>query len=279
MKILDLNGVKVPALGFGTWNLSGATCRRMVDHALGLGYRHIDTATIYGNEVEVGQGIRDSGVPRGDIFLTTKVWSSSLAADAVKASAEESLRALGTDYVDLLLIHWPNPSVPLAETLGALADVRARGLTRRIGVSNFPVVLMEETVETLGADILANQVEYHPYLSQNRVLAYCRAHGITLTAYSPVARGRVNTDPVLADIGARHGKTPAQVALRWLIEQDNVSIIPKGGEAGTCARQSRHLRFRAFRRRSRRHRRPSQKRPHHRHPARLVLGFGLGAHP
>ena len=230
MKILDLNGVKVPALGFGTWNLSGATCRRMVDHALGLGYRHIDTATIYGNEVEVGQGIRDSGVPRGDIFLTTKVWSSSLAADAVKASAEESLRALGTDYVDLLLIHWPNPSVPLAETLGALADVRARGLTRRIGVSNFPVVLMEETVETLGADILANQVEYHPYLSQNRVLAYCRAHGITLTAYSPVARGRVNTDPVLADIGARHGKTPAQVALRWLIEQDNVSIIPKAAK-------------------------------------------------
>lgn len=229
MKSLDLKGARIPALGFGTWALSGSACRRMVAHALDLGYRHVDTAAIYGNEAEVGQGIRDSGLPRADIFLTTKVWNNNLDAKGFRASATRSLRALGTEYVDLLLVHWPTRSVPLAETIAALLAAKADGLTRHVGVSNFPVALMREAVETLGADIVANQVEYHPYLSQNRVLDYCRAHDIALTAYSPVAKGRVSSDPALAAIGRRHGKTPAQVALRWLIEQPNVSVIPKAG--------------------------------------------------
>ena len=234
VKILDIQGASLPALGFGTWSLSGSRCREMVCCAIELGYRHIDTATIYGNEVEVGQGIAASGISRDEIFLVTKVWTNNLRFKAVLASAEESLRRLDTDYIDLLLVHWPTRSVPLSETLDAMSELRSRGQIRHVGVSNFNVALMREAIEVHGVKLLANQVEYHPYLSQNRVLDYARSRGMTVTAYSPVAKGRVNRDATLQRIGKKHGKSPAQVALRWLIEQDAVSAIPKAGAPAHC---------------------------------------------
>lgn len=234
MKILDIQGVKLPALGFGTWRLSGPACRSMVRHALQIGYRHIDTASIYGNEDEVGQGIAESGVPRGDIFVVTKVWTNRLAADAIRRAAADSLDRLKTGYIDMLLIHWPNRAVPLADTLAGMRRLQEDGVIRHIGVSNFPVALMKEAIEGLGVPILANQVEYHPYLSQNRMLAYCRQAGITLTAYCPLAEGRVMRDPVLRGISAKYGRSAAEVALRWLVEQDAVSAIPMTADPDHC---------------------------------------------
>ncbi|HEX7969519.1 MAG TPA: aldo/keto reductase, partial [Stellaceae bacterium] len=220
MKYLDIKGARVPAIGLGTWQLSGRGCEEAVRQALDLGYRHIDTAQMYGNEAEVGRAIRASGLGRDQIFLTTKLAPGNLAAGAVRRTAEESLRRLGTDHVDLLLIHWPTGEAPLGETLGAMADLRAAGKTRHIGVSNFNVQLLKEAMETYGADLLCNQVEYHPYLSQRAVLAAVRRYGMMLTAYTPLARGRVARDPTLAAIGRKHDKSPAQVALRWLLDQD-----------------------------------------------------------
>jgi 2,5-diketo-D-gluconate reductase B len=235
MQYIDVKNVKVPALGFGTWAVSGREAYNAVRQALNLGYRHIDTAQIYGNEAEVGRAIRDSGVARNDIFLTTKVSPSNLAADATRRSHEESLRRLGLDQVDLLLIHWPNARVPLGETLAALAELRASGKTRFIGVSNFTVALLREAVERHGADLLCNQVEYHPFLSQRAVLAATRRYGMMLTAYSPVARGRVFNDKTLLAIGQHYGKTAGQVALRWLIEQDGVAAVPKAAQRAHAA--------------------------------------------
>ena len=220
-----VQGTRVPALGFGTYKLTGADCRQAVAHALELGYRHIDTAAIYGNEAEVGEGWRNSGVPRADLFLTTKVWYENLDRAGVWQSAAESLRRLQTDYVDLLLIHWPNPRVPLEETLHALFALRDAGQVRHVGVSNFPAALLREACQY--GPIFCNQVEYHPFLNQDNVLAEAREHDLLLTAYSPLARGRVGSDPVLQAVADDHGKTPAQVTLRWLIEQPGVAAIPK----------------------------------------------------
>ena len=227
MKYLDIKGVRVPALGLGTWQLSGRGCFEAVRQALDLGYWHIDTAQMYGNETEVGWAIRESGIARDQIFLTTKLAPGNHAAAAVRRSTEESLRRLATDHIDLLLIHWPTGEVPLGETLGALAALRQAGKARHIGVSNFNVALLEEAIGTHGAELLCNQVEYHPFLSQRAVLAAVRRHGVMLTAYSPLARGRVQRDPVLTGIGRAYGKSPAQVALRWLLDQDGVVAIPK----------------------------------------------------
>ena len=227
MKHLDIKGARVPALGLGTWQLSGRGCFEAVRQALDLGYRHIDPAQMYGNETEVGWAIRESGLARDQIFLTTKLAPGNLAAAAVRRTAEESLRRLATDHVDLLLIHWPTGEAPLGETLGALAALRKAGKARYIGVSNFNVALLQEAVDTLGADLLCNQVEYHPYLSQRAVLAAVRRHGLMLTAYSPLARGRAQRDMALSAIGRTYGKSPAQVALRWLLDQDGVAAIPK----------------------------------------------------
>lgn len=235
MKYLDIKGARVPALGLGTWQLSGRGCFEAVRQALDLGYRHIDTAQMYGNETEVGWAIRESGLARDAIFLTTKLAPGNLGAAAVKRTAEESLRRLATDHVDLLLIHWPTGEVPLAETLRALAALRDAGKTRHIGVSNFNVALLQEAIETHGADLLCNQVEYHPYLSQRAVLAAVRRHGLKLTAYSPLARGRVQRDPALAAIARKYGKSPAQVALRWLLDQDGVVAIPKAASRAHLA--------------------------------------------
>jgi 2,5-diketo-D-gluconate reductase B len=243
MKTFDIDGASIPAMGFGTWRLRSTTCRDMVRFALEIGYRHIDTAAIYGNEEEVGRAIADSGVPRNELFLTTKVWPSKLGAEALKRSATESLDRLGTDYVDLLLIHWPTTSVPLIETFGAMRDLQQEGRVRHLGVSNFNVALMRETVETLNVPIVANQVEYHPYLSQNRVLDYCQRAGITLTAYCPVAEGRAAKDKTLRRIGANYERSAAEVALRWLLHQDMVSVIPMTTNPEHCMANLKVLDF------------------------------------
>lgn len=226
MHYVEAHGARIPALGLGTFRLEGAVARRMVGYALALGYRHIDTAQMYGNEAEVGQGVADSAVPRDQIWLTTKIWPDDYGDGPLQRAAELSVRRLRTEP-DVLLLHWPNPRVPLAETIGALNDVQRRGLTRHIGISNCPVALIRESVALSEAPLILNQVEYHPYLSQRAVLAELRRHGMALTAYSPIAQGRVFGDPVLERIGARHGKNPGQVALRWLIQQDGVSAIPR----------------------------------------------------
>ncbi len=235
MKQVEIKGARVPAIGLGTWQLNGRTCREAVRQALELGYRHIDTAQMYGNETEVGAALRDSGIAREEIFLTTKLAPGNLGAAEARRTAEESLKRLGLDHVDLLLIHWPSGEAPLGETLAALARLRQEGKARFIGVSNFTVKLLQEAVETLGADLLCNQVEYHPFLSQRPVMAALKRHGLMLTAYSPLGRGHVQRDGALAAIGRTYGKSAAQVALRWLIDQENVAAIPKAASRAHAA--------------------------------------------
>jgi len=220
-----LHGASVPALGLGTWELRGDACVRAVEHALRLGYRHLDTAQGYANEAEVGAGLRASGVPRAEVFLTTKVRPRHFAHDDLLRSTEASLAALGVDAVDLLLLHWPNPAVPLEETLAALHDARERGYARHVGVSNFPPSWLRRAVAA--GPLLTHQVEYHPFLSQRVLLELAASFDHLLTAYSPVARGKVLDDPTLIAIGEGYGKTPAQVALRWLLQQPRVVAIPK----------------------------------------------------
>ncbi|MCA6122669.1 aldo/keto reductase [Bradyrhizobium sp. WSM 1704] len=226
MNVVAGNGTEIPAIGLGTWELRGRTCARIVEQALRLGYRHIDTAQIYDNEREVGEGMRASGVRRDDIFVTTKVWTTHFRPGDLERSAKESLVRLRMTEIDLLLLHWPNPQVPLAETLGALAKVKRAGLARSIGVSNFGVALIEEAVAACPEPLACDQIEYHPYLDQADVIEACARHGLAFVAYSPIAKGRVKGDRVLARIGDRYRKTAAQVCLRWLVQQ-NVSAIPR----------------------------------------------------
>lgn len=220
--------MNIPAFGLGTFRLKGQTVIDSVRTALELGYRAIDTAQIHGNEAEVGQAIADSGVPREQVFITTKVWVDHAAKDKLVPSLRESLRKLRTDQVDLTLIHWPAPGsgVPLEETLAALADAKAQGLTRQIGVSNFNIALTQLSIEVLGADAIAtNQIELSPYL-QNRALAtFLHSQGITPTSYMTLAYGKVLKDPVLTAIAAKHGATPAQVALAWALRL-GYAVIP-----------------------------------------------------
>jgi 2,5-diketo-D-gluconate reductase B len=222
---VDVQGTRVPVLGFGTWLITGPDATEAVRDALEIGYRQIDTARAYENEREVGRGIAESGVPRDDIFLTTKVPHTDAAGSDVERDAEESLERLGVDHLDLLLLHWPNPSVPLEETLTAMNRVREDGRTKHIGVSNFPAGLLRQALEL--APVACNQVEYHPFLDQSRLLDLARENDVLITAYSPLAHGRVPDDRTLTEIGERHGKTAGQVALRWLLDQPGVSPIPK----------------------------------------------------
>jgi diketogulonate reductase-like aldo/keto reductase len=226
MQFVEANGARIPAIGLGTWELRGRTCARLVEQAIRLGYRHIDTAQMYDNEREVGDGLRASGVNRDDVFVTTKVWTTHFAPNDLERSVRESLKHLRLGQIDLVLLHWPNPRVPLAETLGALANVRRLGMARHIGVSNFTVALIEQATELCSEPLICDQVEYHPYLDQTKVLDACRRHDMALVAYSPVAKGRIKNDDTLRRIGAAHGKTAAQVSLRWLVQQ-NVAVIPR----------------------------------------------------
>ena len=218
----------MPPIGAGTFRLQGQTAIDSVANALGLGYRHIDTAQIYGNEAEVGQALAASGVPRAEVFVTTKIWTAHLAADALIPSLKESLTKLRLDHVDLTLIHWPSPqgAVPVAETMAALLEARALGLTRAIGVSNFTIPLMQEAIDAVGAaNIATNQVELHPYLQNRKVAAFAREHGVKLTAYMPLAYGKVLDDAVIKAIASRLQATPAQVTLAWLLAS-GYTVIP-----------------------------------------------------
>src|SRR3954447_6920104 len=224
-QVVRVQGAEVPALGFGTWLIEGDDAREAVRDALELGYRQIDTARGYGNEREGGIGLRESGVPREEIWLTTKVPHDEAQPAQVRRAAEESLRRLGTDYVDVLLRHWRSPDVPLEETIVALDLLRRDGKARHIGVSNFPAGHLERALEV--APLLCDQVEYHPFLDQAKLLQVAEEHDVLITAYSPLAHGKVPDDATLREIGEAHGKTAGQVALRWLLDQPHVSPIPK----------------------------------------------------
>ena len=234
--ILETPNLRIPRLGLGTWPMKGAECSEAVSCAIGLGYRHIDTAQMYGNEEDVGAGIARNGIARDTLFVTTKVWWDQLAPDALRRAAEASLKKLGTGYVDLYLIHWPSPEMDLDAALRAMAALRRDGLARAVGVANFPSALLRRAIESGIVPIACNQVEYHVFLSQAPVLELCRRHGLALTAYTPVAKGSVVDDPVLRRIATKHGASPVQVALAWLLAQDNVVAIPKSArEAGQAA--------------------------------------------
>ena len=234
MHAVEANGARIPLIGLGTWDLRGRVCARMVEQALRLGYRHIDTAAMYDNERAVGEGLRASGVPRDAVFITTKVWQSDLKARDFERSAKASLSNLRLAAVDLLLIHWPNPSIPLAETIGALCKMKRAGLTRHIGVSNFTVALIEQATRLATEPLVCNQIECHPFLDQTNVIAASRQHGMAIVAYSPIARGSANNDALLARIGKAHGKTAAQVCLRWLVQQ-NIVVIPRTSKSERLA--------------------------------------------
>ncbi|MDP3407648.1 aldo/keto reductase [Bosea sp. (in: a-proteobacteria)] len=227
MKTISAHGAAIPALGFGTFRMEAADVLRMVPAALNLGFRHIDTAQIYRNEAAVGEAIAGSGVARGDIFLTTKVWIDNFAPGRFEASVEESLAKLRTDHVDLLLLHWPNGSVKLADQIGALNAVREAGKTRNIGVSNYTIALLAQAQALSPAPLVTNQVEYHPYLDQRRLMAAMQQAGMALTAYYAMADGKVFVDPLLAEIAAKYRRSIAQIVLRWLVQQEGVVALSK----------------------------------------------------
>lgn len=227
---LTAGGVTIPRLGIGTFALHDGRATRVVADGLTAGYRHVDTAEMYQNERAVGEGIRASGLPRSEVFVTTKVWHDHLGDALMQAAAEASLERLGLDHVDLYLIHWPSPAVAVPDAVRSLLRVRERGLARSVGVSNFPAAMLREAVAVAseaGVSLAVNQVEYHPYLDQSAVLATLREHGMGLTAYSPLARGNVARDPTIGAIAGRHGASPAVVVLAWLLSQDGVIAIPK----------------------------------------------------
>ncbi len=228
MHKIAANGAEIPALGLGTWTLKGDQCSDLVQHALALGYRHVDTARMYDNEAAVGAGIKASPVSRNDIFLTTKIWWTDLAPADLARSAEASLKRLGLDYVDLLLIHWPNARIPFQDTIKALNRMRESGVTRHIGVANFPTRLLAQAISLSDAPLVANQVEYHPYLDQTKVHAACRAAGVAMVSYCPLYRGGgLLEEPVILAAASRLGKSPGQIVLRWHVQQEGVAAIPR----------------------------------------------------
>ncbi|RBI62166.1 aldo/keto reductase [halophilic archaeon] len=227
MEYETVDGEEVPAVGLGTWRTSGPTCRNAVATALELGYRHVDTAQSYDNERDVGRAVAVADVDREEVFLTTKVWPMHRTHDDVVDSVHESLARLGTDYVDLLLVHWPNPLASTAEVMGALSALRQDGATRHVGVSNFDRDQLREARRVSSAPVVTDQVQFHPFEPQRELLDYCQAEDVLLTAYSPLAHGGVVRDHVLTEIGRKYDKSPAQTALRWALQHDGVAAIPK----------------------------------------------------
>ncbi len=236
--ILEANGARMPAIGLGTSRITGADAVRTVETALAVGYRHIDTAVMYGNETELGQGLKSAGLSRDEVFVTTKVLPGDLGDGDLQKSAAGSLKRLGLDRVDLLLIHWPNAAIPLRVSIAALCDAQAKGMTRAIGVANFPSAMLDEAVALAsqhGQKLACNQCEYHPRLDQTKLLAACRKHGIPLVAYCPIGQGGVLGDPTIETIARRLGKTPAQVVMRWHMQQPGVAAIPRSRERAHLA--------------------------------------------
>ncbi|WP_435332598.1 aldo/keto reductase [Haloarchaeobius sp. TZWWS8] len=227
MEYTTVRDTRVPRIGLGTWQLSGQTCYGAVKTALSVGYRHIDTAQAYDNEQFVGNALHDSPVEREDVFLTTKVRPDRFAPDKLKRSVEDSLRKLDTEYVDLLLLHWPNPLVDLRDTMQAMADLVEEGSVRHVGVSNFSKKRLMRAQRVSPEPIFTNQVKFHPFKPQRELLRYCQDADILLTAYSPLGTGGLLDDDVLRILGRKYDKTPAQVALRWATQHEHVSAIPK----------------------------------------------------
>jgi diketogulonate reductase-like aldo/keto reductase len=242
MQVIESHGARIPALGLGTMTLKDDVCVEIVEAALHLGYRHLDTAQMYGNEREVGAGMRASGVKREDVFLTTKVWFSRLAPGDLERSVDESLEKLALPWVDLLMIHWPNAQIPLAQSIASLCKVKQAGLTKHIGIANFNIAMIEEAVKLASEPIAALQIETQPYLDQSKVIAAARRHGMAIVGYCPLARGKVPGDEVLQRIGRAHGKTPALVALRFL-EQQSIIPIPRTSKRERLAENLGSLEF------------------------------------
>ena len=231
MEHLHPQGISLPRLGLGTYRMQGDICRAAVESALALGYRHIDTAEMYGNEDAIGAAIAAAGVARKDLHVTTKVWNENLAPDAIRKAFDTSLKKLRLDHVDLYLVHWPARNMNLPAMFDALLRLKDEGRTRAIGVANFNIALLKTVVEEIKAPIACNQVEYHVMLDQTPLRKYLAAKGIPLVAYCPLAQGKVSSDPTLAAIGRKHGASAAQVALKWLLDQDGVAAIPKASRA------------------------------------------------
>ncbi len=231
MQRITTHGLNMPTLGLGTWPMKGAACTDAVLSALALGYRHIDTAQMYGNEADVGAALVQTGVARADIHVTSKVWPDHFAPDAMRRALETGLSALRSDYVDLYLLHWPRPDSDIPGALATLVRLKEEGLARAIGVSNFNVALLRLAVEQVGAPIACNQVEYHALLDQSNLLAYARAQGVAVTAYAPLARGALGKHASLQRVADKHGATVEQVALKWLLDQEGVAAIPKAARA------------------------------------------------
>jgi 2,5-diketo-D-gluconate reductase B len=227
MEQLQTQGINLPRLGLGTFRMQGNACRAAVESALALGYRHIDTAEMYGNEEAIGAAIASSKIARKDLHITTKVWNDNLAPDAIRRAFDTSLKKLGLDQIDLYLVHWPAPNMNLPAMFETLMRLRQEGRTRAIGVANFNVALLKKVVEDIKAPIACNQVEYHVMLDQTRLRQYLTARSIPLVAYCPLAQGRAASNETLVAIGKKHGASAAQVALKWLLDQDGVAAIPK----------------------------------------------------
>ncbi|WP_201509148.1 aldo/keto reductase [Psychrobacter alimentarius] len=219
----------IPVLGLGTWQSTGQDCVTVVKKALEMGYEHIDTAQAYGNEKEVGQGIKQSGVARDKFFLTTKIFPDDMKFQPEKLveAAKRSLEDLDTDYVDLLLLHWPDDRVPLSETIPALCELQKQGLTRHIGVSNFNIADIIEAEKYADVPIVVNQVEFHPFIKQNTLQTFLNNHHILLEAYSPLARGDVFDNDIIKEIADKHNVTPAQISLAWILSDKHRVAIPK----------------------------------------------------
>jgi 2,5-diketo-D-gluconate reductase B len=231
MEYLQTQGIRLPRLGLGTFRMQGDVCRAAVESALALGYRHIDTAEMYGNEEAIGAAIAASSVARGDLHVTTKVWNENLAPDAMRRAFDTSLKKLRLDQIDLYLVHWPAPVMNLPAMFETLMKLKQEGRTRAIGVANFNIALLKTVVEQIKAPIACNQVEYHVMLDQTPLRKYMSAKSISLVAYCPLAQGRAASDPTLMAIGRKHGATAAQVALKWLLDQDDVAAIPKASRS------------------------------------------------
>jgi 2,5-diketo-D-gluconate reductase B len=231
MEHLHTQGISLPRLGLGTYRMQGDVCRAAVESALALGYRHVDTAEMYGNEDAIGAAIAAAGVAREDLHVTTKVWNENLAPDAIRRAFDTSLKKLRLDHVDLYLVHWPARNMNLPAMFDTLPRLKEEGRTRAIGVANFNIALLKTVVEEIRAPIACNQVEYHVMLDQTPLRKYLAAKAIPLVAYCPLAQGRAASDETLAAIGRKHGASAAQVALKWLLDQDGVAAISKASRA------------------------------------------------
>ncbi len=219
------NGVEVPRMALGTWQLKGESCTRAVETAIEIGYKHIDTADAYGNHRQVGEGIKNSGIERKDLFVTTKVWRDFLKQGEVASSVNRFLSELQINYIDLLLVHWPNKNVEIRETLGAFAQLKEKKIIRAIGVSNFTVELLKEAINT-GVEIVNNQVEFHPSLNQKKLESFCNKNNIVISAYSPIAQGADLQLLVVKSLAEKYGRTPSQIILNWLMAKNKI-VLPR----------------------------------------------------